>query len=669
MSLNKKRFSAFCFVLFFLLCAIFLNSCNSGPFAGGTNVGNPGPATFATWKEVETYIKNEFSENAIPYNVYSKANDDSVLATSAISNFSLDVSADTYGSGHSATNVHETGVDESDMVKTDGQYLYVSGNDAILIVEAVPADSMNILNKIDVNGDVDFIYLYNDTLVVFYNPGGDITHLDWVKQDFGFFWGMGLPYWMPVQRKTGVLIMDVSNPLSPERVAEWTFDGWMVSSRLINGKLHIIQQFLPDLPPLQLTYDGTVAGKNTVIAANRQAMESTTLEELIPYYQVIDTERNIVNNTPLVTPENFYHPSDSKGGSIICIISLNLNNLSSGIKSKGIIADASTVYASEKALYIAASRWNPEINDIRNDAYYRTYLYKFSLTSENVVFEGIGEAKGRILNQFSLGEYNDVLRIATSTGGWGATLRSNIYCLNDAGNDLKVAGKLEGLAPGEDIYAARFIGSRGFLVTFEKVDPLFTVDLTDVSNPVVAGELEVPGYSNYIHPLGENHLITLGKEVLLENGTAWYQGLQLTIFDITDFNNPQLLHTQTIGDRGTDSEALSNHKAFTFWQTNNLLAIPVDLYEHQGEPEYPYSYGAHTFTGLYVYHISVEEGFEYLGRISTSQETSQTYSNEYWSRGLFINQDVYAVTHEAVRSANVDDIENSVNTLIFPDGD
>lgn len=248
-------------------------------------------------------------------------------------------------------------------------------------------------------------------------------------------------------------------------------------------------------------------------------------------------------------------------------------------------------------------------------------------------------------------------------------MRSNIYCFNETGNSLRVIGELEDLAPGEDIYAARFIGTRGFLVTFEKIDPLFAIDLTDPSNPVVAGELEVPGYSNYIHPLGENHLITLGKDVLLDKGTAWYQGLQLSIFDITDFSNPQLLYTQIIGDRGTDSEALVNHKAFTFWQTNNLLAIPVDLYEHQGEPEYPYSKGRHTFTGLYVYRISIENGFEYLGRISTAQDASQTYNNGYWSRGLFIDKHVYAVTPEVLRSANIDDIENSINTLIFQDGD
>lgn len=665
MSLNKKWFTVLCLALLFLLCAILFNGCSSGPFAGGSDVGNPGPAVFASWNELETYIKNEFSESAIPSNVYSDARSDVALSASSITNFS----SDTYYSGYSATNVHETGVDESDKIKTDGEYLYVTANDTVLIVEAVPADSMNVLNKIHVNGDVDSIYLYNDTLVVFYNPGDDITHLDWSGWDFGFFWSMGLPYWIPVQCKYGVLIMDVSNPLLPERIKEWTFDGCMVSSRIINGKLHIIQQFLPDLPPLQMTYNGTSQEKASTINANKQAMETMSLEDLIPYYQVIDTQGNPVSNNPLIIPANFYHPSDSEGGSITCIISLDLNNLSSGFQSKGLIADASTVYASEKALYIAASRWNSEIYDIRDEDYYMTSLYKFSLTGGNVILKGAGKAKGRILNQFSLGEHDDVLRIATSTGGWGSSLKSNIYCFTDSGKNLKAIGNLEGLAPGEDIYAARFIGTRGFLVTFENIDPLFTIDLADPSNPVIVGELEVPGYSSYIHPLGNNHLITLGKDVLLENGTAWYQGLQVSLFDITNFSSPHLLYTETIGDRGTTSEALVNHKAFTFWAENGLLALPVNLYEHEIEPDQPYTFGKHTFTGLYVYRVSIEDGFEYLGRISTAQDISQISYDEYWARGLFINQDVYAVDKEAVRSANVDDIENTLSSLIFPVSD
>lgn len=666
MHLNINKISILnLFAAFLLGVILFLAGCLGTSAGGGSEIGNPGLETFASWNELETHIKTEFSESAIPSSVSPASYTDGENIPTAISDFSLSAFGETY----SGTNVQELMVDESDKVKTDGEYIYVSSNKEIHIVSAVPADSMSILGTIDVNGSVDSIYLYNNTLVILYQPDIEITYLDWTDQDLGFFWGMGMPYWIPVQCQTGVLIMDVSDPLSPERVKEWTIDGWMVSSRLTNGKLHIIQQFLPVLPPLQLTYDSTNEIRDDIIAENEQVMDSVNLEDLIPYYEIIDEEGSPGNSAPLITPDNFYHPDYSGGGSIISIVSIDLDNTPDEFHSIGMVADASTVYASTEAIYITSSKWNYGIYDARDVDYYRTYLYKFSLDNETVTLEGTGVTKGRILNQFSLGEYNDVLRIATSTGGWGSNLKSNIYCLEVIDGKLEIIGSLEGLAPGEDIYAARFIGTRGFLVTFVKVDPLFTIDLSDPTNPAVAGELEVPGYSDYIHPLGDNHLLTIGKDTRVEGNMVWYQGLQLSIFDVSDFSDPQLLYTELIGDRGTTSEALDDHKAFTFWAEKNLLAIPVHLYEHQTEPVYPYSYGENTFTGLYVYRININGGFEYLGRIDTDWNNTQSYYGDYWTRGIFINDDVYAVNIEAVRSAPIEDIEGSVSELLLPVND
>ncbi len=652
-----------CLMTFVIWILFLLAGCGS---CGGSDIGNPVPPASdpgidqtSPWDKLELYIKSEFSKNVIPADLSTASWIAGENAPASVINFSIDV----YGTEYSHTNVQETGVDESDKVKTDGQYIYISGINTINVVNAAPADSMSVLSKISVHGDVDSIYLHNNILVVLFNPCGDIIQLNWTGLNAGSLWGIGLPYWIPVQRQTGVLIMDVSNPLSPERVNEWIFDGWMVSSRLINNNLHIVQQFLPDLPPLQLTYDGTNKGKAEVIAANERVMESVPLEDLIPYYETIDEQGNpIYYSAPLVAPYNFYYPDDPEGGSLVCVISINLNNTSGNFRSIGFIADASTVYASAKALYIAASKWNPEILDSSDPRYYMTSVYKFSLYSEAVSFKGSGKIKGRILNQFSLGEYNDVLYIATSAGGWGANLRSNIYCLKVINKGLEPIGKLEGLAPGEDIYSARFIGTRGFLVTFEKVDPLFTLDLSDPYHPVVAGELKAPGYSDYIHPLGDDHLITIGKDTIVEGGTVWYQGLKLSIFDISNFAYPRLLHSELVGDRGTTSEALSNHKAFIFQAENNLLAIPVDLFEHITEPEHLYSFGEYTFSGLYIYRISIDEGFEYLGRISADLADG-------WLRGLFIEDAVYSVNEEAARSAYIEDIEGSISELIFSNSD
>lgn len=667
MFLFIKRMIKPYFITSILMGAIIISGCGS-PTAnfGGTDVGNPGPSTFNSWDGLETYIKSEFSESALPSELYSTS---TWLEMDSIAPAFGDVTANVTSEGYSQTNVQETEVDEADKIKTDGEYLYVTDDNAVHIVNAAPADSMSYLSTISVSGNVDSIYLYNDTLIILYKTT-EWSGLSWAMPDVDCRLGVGLNYCLPIKAQTGVLIVDVSDPLSPEKIKEWTIDGWMVSSRLINSRLHIIQRFLPDLPPLQLTYDGTEEDRAETIAANDQTLESIALGDLIPYFEVVDNEGIPSESAPLIIPEDFYQPNESNGGSIVSIVSFNLNNPSGDFQSLGLIADAHTVYASTQALYIASSQWNHGVAIEQSDDYFKTYLYKFGLTGGTAELEGTGEVKGRTLNQFSMGEYDDVLRIATSTGAaWGATTESNIYCLEGIDDRLEVIGALEGLAPGEDIYSARFIGTRGFLVTFVKIDPLFTIDLSDPTNPVVAGELKVPGYSDYIHPLGDNHLITIGKDTIMEDGFAWYQGLQLSIFDISDFSDPQLQHKELIGDRGTNSEALDNHKAFTFWAENGLLAIPVELYEHQSPPLYPSSWGEHTFSGLYVYRITIEDGFEYLGRISTGPATSQTYYNSNWLRGFFIEEDVYAVNQEAVRSAPVENIEGSVSELPFPNGD
>ncbi len=210
------------------------------------------------------------------------------------------------------------------------------------------------------------------------------------------------------------------------------------------------------------------------------------------------------------------------------------------------------------------------------------------------------------------------------------------------------------------------MGDRGYLVTFVKVDPLFTLDLSNPQAPQVVGELKVPGYSEYIHPYGDNYLITIGKDVQVED-LSWYQGVQLSIFDISDFSNPSLLHKELIGDRGTSSEALYQHKAFTFWAGQDLLALPINLYEHLEPAAEPWQVGTATFKGLYVYQVSTDNGFNFLGRISTENESGTGLYSSAWTRGIFVDPNVYAVTGDAVRSAEIDNIEETIQTLYLED--
>ncbi|MBS3150107.1 beta-propeller domain-containing protein, partial [Candidatus Woesearchaeota archaeon] len=203
----------------------------------------------------------------------------------------------------------------------------------------------------------------------------------------------------------------------------------------------------------------------------------------------------------------------------------------------------------------------------------RTIIHKFNLDDGNIKYLGKMNAPGTVLNQFSMDEFDGNFRIATTINKWDNfgknKSKNNIYIFNE---DLKLIGSLEDLAPGETIYSARFMGKRGYLVTFKKVDPFFVIDL---------GKLKIPGFSDYLHPYDENHIIGIGKEAVeaKQGDFAWYQGMKLAIFDVSDVNNPVELHKITIGDRGTDSEALHEHKAFLFDREKQLLVIPITLAE------------------------------------------------------------------------------------------
>ncbi len=222
------------------------------------------------------------------------------------------------------------------------------------------------------------------------------------------------------------------------------------------------------------------------------------------------------------------------------------------------------VYCSAEYLYLTTG------------GYSETGIHKIRL--DNGYIEGVadGSVPGWVLNQFSMDESDGYFRIATTTGhAWGvSTSKNNVYVLDE---DLKVVGELEDLAPGEQIYSARFMGNRLYLVTFKKVDPLFVIDLADPTAPRVLGKLKIPGYSNYLHPYDEKHVIGLGKEAVDSEGGsfAWYQGVKLSLFDVSDVSNPREVAKLEIGDRGTDSPALYDHKAFLFSRERNLLVIPI----------------------------------------------------------------------------------------------
>lgn len=583
------------------------------------------------------------------------------------------------GDVFSSTNTQESGVDESDVVKNDGNHFFLLKDNTLRIVKANPADDLQQVAKVDLPASADSLYRYGKKLVA-------------LSQTWGF-WGYIEPVFIDGVGRTGVAdamppgegsinqtivtILDVTDPAAPVTRATLKFDGNLVSSRMIGGKLHLVMTATPKLPD----------------NPTPEAIRAQPLDAWLPDYAVTRSDGSTQSGKALGW-QDFYYPANPDGYGITLVITVDVDKPDGEFQPVAISANAGTIYASASALYVTDTRYDYAWN-YRED----TVIHKFDLTGEAARYAASGLVPGRLLNQYSLGEKDGYLRLASSIsnysgpivvplaeGGTGVSVGQPsqgsvvnghaVYVLHesaDTAGKLDIVGRLEGIEPDEDLFSARFIGNRGFIVTFKNVDPLFTIDLSVPENPVLVGKLVIPGYSDYIHPLGEDYLLTIGKDASADMGNwAWYQGVQLTVFNVKDLKNPKIdsdKHKVILGTRGTNSEANSNPKAFNYFKDAAALAIPIDLYE--GPTTGP-EYGIHTFTGLYVFHVTGEDGFEFLGRIPTVAVTPNPYYGYYggdwpaYTRGIFVNDAVYAVTDDVVKSAPLASPSTLIDSLTLP---
>jgi hypothetical protein len=318
-----------------------------------------------------------------------------------------------------------------------------------------------------------------------------------------------------------------------------------------------------------------------------------------------------------------------------------------------LLGSTSNIYVSTENIYLTSPIYFSP---------YGTAIHKISVKDGNISPVVSGNVLGYVLNQFSMDEYNGFFRIATQDRG-----STSVHVFN---KNLEVVGKLEGLAPGETLHSARFMGGRCYLVTFVKIDPLFVIDLEDPTNPQVLGELKIPGYSDYLHPYDENHIIGVGKETVeSETGDfAWYQGVKISLFDVTTVSQPKEIGKIEIGDRGTDTPVLRDHKAFLFSSSKNLLVLPILLAEideakYYPNPVPPYAYGDFVWQGAYVLNVTLEDGFEVRGgithieNITELMESGDFFSSPYTvTRALYIDDLLYTVSSKKVKINSLGDL-------------
>jgi uncharacterized secreted protein with C-terminal beta-propeller domain len=548
-------------------------------------------------------------------------------------------------SGHSTTNIQVAGVDEADIVKNDGDYIYLVSGNKTIIVQAYPPEQARVLSEIELEGRVIGIFINGDRLVVLEEEVPYYPYYDLPSPVEKFY----MPYISP---KMYIKVYDVSDRENPQLQRELSTNGQYVSSRMIVDYVYVVvnEPVYEQDDEINLPKIGSGSNETEIPATD------------IYYSNVTD----------------YYYMYTT-------IIAINTQNDAQEPTSETILLGASSnLYVSADNVYLTFPVWGPDVLEpggvIRSPerSSERTSIHRIQIDGAELDYVASGEIPGMVLNQFSMDEYDGYFRVATTTHGEKAL--NNVYVLNMA---LNVTGSLENLAPGETIYSARFVGGRCYVVTFRNIDPLFVIDLSDPEAPRILGELKITGYSSYLHPYDETHVIGIGKETVAESEDfAWYQGVKISLFDVSDFNNPREIgDPYVIGERGTDSPVLWDHKAFLFDKSKNLMVIPV-LEAKINATQYPateypegvpsLAYGQPVWQGAYVFDISIDNGLQLRGKITHVENITSPEQGYYYyyspfavERSLYIDNVLYTISQAKIKMNSLENLDY-INEVELP---
>jgi hypothetical protein len=520
----------------------------------------------------------------------------------------------------SGTNTQEVGVDEGDIVETDGRFVYVANTDGLRIVAVRDAD---VVATVELPQGSHQMLLDRSRLLVVTSS-----------------WS-GAP-------DTIASLYDVGDPSDPRLLRRSHLEGYVVATRAIDGVARLVistsfDQRLPFVQPNQFGLD-----EESALARNKQIIGDSNVEDWLPRWFDEAGDGSFGAMESVLPCEKVAAPRDFAGLGITWIGSIDLQGDATPIGSAGVVSTGDTVYASTDNLYIATQNWEwrwdvpiplpipiddlaesapragsaeastatvepapetteatvpettevtvpettevtvPETTEVtipddtlppdttvpdERPGPPPTLIHQFRLDGgTEATYVASGEVEGRLLNQFAMSEHNGDLRVATTTDDWGRfgdQSESTVFVLRPSGGELQQISAISGLGKGEQIHAVRFIGDVGYVVTFRQIDPLYVLDLSDPADPVLEGELKIPGYSAYLHPVGEGLLLGVGQDATDEGRTT---GTQLSLFDVSDPTNPQRISTLAIGGQ---SEAEWDHKAFLFWPPDGSIVLPV----------------------------------------------------------------------------------------------
>jgi len=448
----------------------------------------------------------------------------------------------------SRTNVQEAGVDEPDLVKTDGRLVVAVAQGRLHVVGV---EGRRRLGSVALPEGSHELFLVGDRAVVLTSSWGvPIPAVEDVASVGGDA-VIGIPEIMPATGSTVVSAVDLADPSNPRVVESATFEGRYVSARLADGVIRLVLASYPTPVP---EGEGTPPGG---------AEASAFLPD-----RVVEGEGGVVEVEPLVACDAVARPADPAGPGTTTVLTFEADGGLEPIDSDAVVADTQTVYASAEGLYVAVGRWN-EQGGVATD------IHAFDISSpRSTEYVGSGSVAGELLNQWALSDHGGHLRVATTrVDPTNGRTDNGVTVLRRDRDRLVAVGQVAGLGEGERIYAVRYFGDLGFVVTFRQVDPLYALDFSDPANPRLRGELKVPGFSTYLHPVGEGRLLGVGQDADEAGRT---RGTQVSLFDVSDLANMRRVDQESIP--GGSSSVEHDHRAFLWWAASGLAVLPVEVW-------------------------------------------------------------------------------------------
>ncbi len=530
---------------------------------------------------------------------------------------------------YSTTNVQVENVDEADIIKTDGEYIYYVSNNKVYIIKA---DNLEIISEIEVKREderfnISEIYLNKNKLVLI---GSSFINLEPIVVNSEEEKTNSLIARVDYTSSVKAIVYDIENKNEPKNIREVALEGRYIDSRMI--------------------------GENLYLISRKNAYYYDTLED---YSILPNVNDSVIGQTKTIDYTDIAYFEGTKDNNFMMVGSFNINN-DEEVFVESFFGAGNLVYANEKNLYLTQSHYDGDTN--------KTAIYRFALDENKMILTAKGEVKGTLNNQFSMDEYDGNLRVATTSTviikpnvteeiGNGImrttigefTTTNNLYVLNE---NLEEIGKIENLANDERIYSVRFIGKIGYIVTFKQIDPLFVIDLSDPTNPVVKGELKIPGYSSYLHPYDENHIIGIGYNTK-DNGRGGVTNasMKMSMFDVSDLENPKEIFNTDIGGEYASSEILHNHKALFYKKSEDLIGFPVTYrdYDYRDDKN-----------GFVVFKIDLEENeFEKYGEVLKEIDYRTNVR-----RVIYIEDIIYALSDTNIVSYDLNTFEK-LNELDF----